>query len=306
MAAITKPNKWIAALLGFFAFPFGTLYAGSVGWSVTYFSLAIAIFAQEIFFQYQLEAISSLLPILCAAGCSLHSYFLAKRCPDDLKRPWFSRWFGIVGIAVVYVTLIGLFRAFVYEPFRFSASSMLPTIEKGAYLVISKWGFGNYGTYGVSIKRGEITSRLARGDIVVFEYPPNRDVHYAKRLIGLPGDRITYKDKQLYINGEMVKVALVANAGDIEPGASRYIEALGKVSYSILRYENQPAPFGNYPFSRSGCDFEDAVNGCTIPENQFFVMGDNRDRSSDSRYWGFVPSDHIVGKVIYNSTDQQK
>src|SRR2546430_16880393 len=126
----------------------------------------------------------------------LHRWRHAGAC-RAAKRPWHSRWYGRVGIGGAFAALAFAARAFLYEPFRFPSESMAPSIEPRAHLIVRKWGYGNYGTYGIHLMRTGMSSEVRRGDIIVFEYPEDTALSFAKRVIGLPRDRISYHNKRL-------------------------------------------------------------------------------------------------------------
>jgi len=277
-----KPNKWIAAILAFFLQPLGMLYVMKPKWAGMYLLLALIIPLTEVFLISQ-----ELLPwsgfvlsnYLLMIVCAVHAFNIAKNSELVTDRPWFSKWYGILSFPVVFFVLVYSFRAFVFEPFRFPSGSMLPTINSGEILIVKKWGYGNYGTYGINLFHTSVSQKLERGDILVFEYPKDRNVVYAKRLIGLPGDTVEYKNKVVYLNDIKLETQLISEDDE----SIRLSETLDGVEHHILLTKNRRA-----------------VNTKVIvPENSYFVSGDNRDNSNDSRYWGFVPQDAIVGKVVY-------
>lgn len=193
----------------------------------------------------------------------------------QLKEPWLvetSRSFFPV-LAIVLVL-----RSFLVEPFQIPSGSMLPTLEVGDFILVSKFAYGLRlpvaGTKVVDIDDPQ------RGDIMVFKFPVDRKTNYIKRVIGLPGDRIVYKDKTLHINGKQVEETHLANL----PPLKLFEEQLGDVTHRL--YEDQRRP------NRAG------EGEWIVPEGAYFVMGDNRDNSNDSRYWKFVPDDLVVGKAF--------
>lgn len=158
---------------------------------------------------------------------------------------------------------------------------MSPGLNAGDGMFVAKWGYGNYGTYGFTIQKRAISRTLERGDIVIFQYPKNPSVKFVKRIIGLPMDEIEYSEEGLTVNGK--KVARTFKGNDEK--FALYTEKIDDSEYTIkiMLKRKHISPKGRI----------------SVPEGQFFVMGDNRDNSHDSRYWGFVPFDHIVGKVVY-------
>jgi signal peptidase I len=180
---------------------------------------------------------------------------------------------------------------------------MLPTIPLRSHLIVQKLGYGNYGTYGLTLLRATISSPLRRGDVFVFEFPPDRSIHYAKRLIGLPGDKVAYQHKRLTINGKPAEVSKKEDFLHLERMyySKQFIENLGENEYHILNDEDAPifiSDASRFLF-RENCLYDNAGVVCTVPDGHYFMLGDNRDNSRDSRMWGFVPADHIVGRVLY-------
>lgn len=184
---------------------------------------------------------------------------------------------------VLFVVLV--LRSFVVEPFRIPSGSMMPTLLIGDFILVNKFAYGIrlpvLGTKVVEV--GE----PRRGDIVVFKFPQDPSVDYIKRIIGLPGDRIAYYNKTLYVNGQAIAQTRLgqfqgAGQGASMTGAALMSEDLTGVTHDILIREGQPSVQGEF----------------LVPEGNFFVMGDNRDNSNDSRYWGTVPEANLVGKAF--------
>ena len=178
-----------------------------------------------------------------------------------------------------------LLRSFVAEPFRIPSGSMMPTLQVGDFILVNKFAYG----VRLPVLRTKIVplDEPSRGDVVVFKYPQNPDVDYIKRIIGLPGDRIRYQNKQLFINDQPIHL----DADGVYPGdgpqgrmlgAQVFKEDLLGVNHAILQRAEASGPEGEV----------------VVPEGQYFVMGDNRDNSNDSRYWGFVPEANLVGRAM--------
>ena len=219
-----------------------------------------------------------------------------------------NKWFAspavvVTGAIIAFVLLTYLVRAFWLEPFRAPSASMLPTIPTGAMLVVQKWGYGNYGTFGVRALRAPISAPLQRGDIVIFEYPQDRSVPFVMRLVGQPGDEVSYRGKTLALNGTPVSRREGERHVDSESGQRlpTFVESLAGTEYSVVvdhgRIDHLPA---SATFAhRDKCVYDKQGVSCKVPDGHYFVLGDHRDNSNDSRFWGFVPADHIVGKVVY-------
>ena len=191
----------------------------------------------------------------------------------------YSRAFFPVLIAVLVL------RAFLFEPFRIPSGSMMPTLLVGDFILVNKFTYG----LRMPVWQTRITggSKPKRGDVVVFRYPQDESQDYIKRVVGLPGDRISYYNKMIYVNGELVQqkslgVYTGQGSGVVMTGASLRTEMLGDIGHQILVMGGRP---------KIERDF-------VVPEGNYFVMGDNRDHSSDSRSWGFVPEENLVGRAF--------
>ncbi len=192
---------------------------------------------------------------------------------------------------VIFAVLI--LRSFIAEPFRIPSGSMMPTLLVGDFILVNKFA---YGLRLPSINKKVVDISLPeRGDVIVFRYPKEPSVDYIKRTIGIPGDTISYHNKILKVNGEILPQVQVGRylgvgSGIGQTGWTTSIESNGEKEYAILR--NPRAP--NMP---AGCQVL-RPGTITVPEGHYFVMGDNRDNSNDSRCWGFVPEENLVGKAF--------
>ncbi|HEC13894.1 MAG TPA: signal peptidase I [Acidiferrobacteraceae bacterium] len=184
------------------------------------------------------------------------------------------------------ILIVFLLRSFLVEPFRIPSGSMLPSLLIGDFILVNKYKYGIRLPI-VNLKIFNINTPQ-RGDIMVFRYPYNPSINYIKRVVGLPGDRIVYEDKTLYINGNVANQKedgeyVLSDSGQRNISTRRKIESLGKINHAILRDQRVEQP---------RMEFE-------VPTGQYFVMGDNRDRSNDSRYWGYVDDGLVVGKAFF-------
>ena len=180
------------------------------------------------------------------------------------------------------ILLVLLLRSFLAEPFHIPSSSMVPTLLIGDFILVNKYDYGVRlpVLHTKIIKVGE----PKRGDVAVFRYPNDPSVDYIKRIIGLPGDHIVYRNKTLYINGVVMQHdALGPYTGPDADGAALSREHLGSVTHEVLTVPGMYSNEGEW----------------TVPEGEYFAMGDNRDNSSDSRYWGFVPEQNLVGRAFF-------
>jgi signal peptidase I len=183
------------------------------------------------------------------------------------------------------ILVVLLLRSFLAEPFRIPSGSMMPTLLVGDFILVNKFAYG--------LRLPVVNTRFielgepARGDVVVFRYPDNPSVDYIKRVVGLPGDRVAYHDKILYINGERMPQERLGTyigqgPGMASTGASERLERLNGVEHRILVRPGYPNIEGEW----------------MIPEGHYFMMGDNRDNSKDSRYFGLVPEENLVGRAF--------
>ncbi|MGN1056085.1 MAG: signal peptidase I, partial [Comamonas sp.] len=215
-----------------------------------------------------------------------------------LKQPWWLDWTaGLFPVLFVVFVL----RSFLFEPFKIPSGSMIPTLMVGDLILVNKF------TYGVRLPvlNTKITEGNApqRGDVMVFRYPPQPTLDYIKRVVGVPGDKVAYLNKRLTINGQEVPTAQLPDFFDTD--AMRYFEQyeeqLGEKKHKLLNTRGMPAFIqgaSEYPY-RDHCTYSVEGVTCTVPEGHYFTMGDNRDNSLDSRYWGFVPEENIVGKAFF-------
>lgn len=298
----TKPNRWVAVLLGILVFPVAMMYVAEIGLAAIYILIALAITAAGEFYVSNPSLISAT-QLIFTAACVFHPYHLAKTYSKEGPRPIYSQWYSLLGAAILFTAITFSIRAFVVEAFSIPSASMLPTIPLRSTISVQKWGYGNYGAYGIHLARSPISAPLNRGDIIVFEFPPDRSLYYAKRLIGLPGDEIAYRDGVLYVNGNKIPTEQAGEYRDPTTLTTTHMltESLPNAAYPIL-LGNVSSPnvqkVIKFPFDDSCTRDLDHLT-CKVPPDHYFTLGDNRDNSHDSRMWGFVPTDHVVGKVFY-------
>jgi len=215
-----------------------------------------------------------------------------------LAQPWWLDW--TAGLFPVIISVFFL-RSFIVEPFKIPSGSMIPTLLVGDLILVNKFHYGlRLPVLNTKITEGE---KPQRGDVMVFRYPPRPSQDYIKRVVGLPGDTVAYLNKRLTINGQAVRTETVPEFFDED--AMRYFkqfeEKLGAQSHRLLNDEQRPAYVQGTDkfFGYEGCDYTIEGVTCKVPEGHYFMMGDNRDNSMDSRYWGFVPEKNIVGKAFF-------
>jgi len=185
------------------------------------------------------------------------------------------------------ILIVFVLRSFIAEPFRIPSGSMLPTLNIGDFILVNKFSYGI--RLPVVNEKVVSISDPQRGDIMVFRFPHDPKMHFVKRVVGLPGDEIEYKSEKLYINGKLM-TQTADGKYDFKSGAKRnqslnkFTEDLEVLTHDILLDPGRG--------SSQALKFE-------VPSNQYFVMGDNRNYSNDSRYWGFVPDNNVVGKAFF-------
>ncbi len=213
----------------------------------------------------------------------IDSLFLRKRRATGTPEPVLVEYSKSFFPVILVVFLI---RSFIVEPFKIPSGSMMPTLLSGDFILVNKF------TYGLRVPILNNTfleiDHPKRGDVFVFHYPPDPSIDYIKRVVGLPGDKIAYRDKQLYINGQKMDTSFVEDYQYVGTGlnmvsARRLNEQLGDKKHDILIEDNSMT-----------------IDGETeVPAGHYFAMGDNRDNSKDSRVWGFVPEQNLVGRAFF-------
>ncbi|HEX8403883.1 MAG TPA: signal peptidase I [Duganella sp.] len=212
-------------------------------------------------------------------------------------------WIEYSGSFFPVIALVFVLRSFLYEPFKIPSSSMVPTLLVGDLILVNKF------TYGIRLpvlnKKIIQINDPQRGDVMVFKYPRDMSQDYIKRVVGVPGDKITYENKRLTVNGVEVKYTALPDYLDEERLVynKQYQEGLTGVTHRILNSERaptlNPAEVQQFPLKEESCTYTYESFTCVVPKGNYFMMGDNRDNSLDSRYWGFVPDKNIVGKAFF-------
>lgn len=229
-----------------------------------------------------------------------------------LARPiWLEFTAGLFGVVAVVFVL----RSFITEPFRIPSGSMLPTFYIGDFVLVNKFDYGL--RMPITNKVFFENKRPQRGEVMVFHSPPEPGLDYIKRVVGIPGDKISYVNKQLMINDQLV----VQNASKIQTLSDEsYQSNIDRIDLSDITQKKESfsenkaeyeiwldASRNNYykegvlfsQLNNSSCFYSEVSFECTVPADHYFVMGDNRDHSGDSRYWGFVPEANIVGRAYF-------
>ena len=215
-----------------------------------------------------------------------------------LMQPWWLDW--TAGLFPVILAVF-LLRSFLFEPFKIPSGSMIPTLLVGDLILVNKFHYG--------IRLPVIGTKLVankdpkRGDVIVFRYPVDPRIDYIKRVVGVPGDEVAYTNQALAINGQPVPVQSQGDYYDDDSMryAPKFAEKPGEVSHGILVEPKRASiyrPLESFVNFRDNCRYTAEGVTCKVPVGHYFVMGDNRDNSQDSRYWGFVPDENIVGRAF--------
>ena len=217
---------------------------------------------------------------------------------EAIRQPiWLEYTAGLFPVIAVVFFL----RSFLVEPFKIPSGSMIPTLLIGDLILVNKFSYG-VRLPVIHTKIIEVGSPQ-RGDVTVFRFPREPSQDYIKRVVGIPGDKISYENKRLRINGAEVPLAPAGEFYDADrlTYARQYTEKLGELDHKILTELDKPSfisAVDAFPF-RDQCQYTGGGISCTVPPGHFFVMGDNRENSLDSRFWGFVPERNLVGKAFF-------
>jgi signal peptidase I len=218
-----------------------------------------------------------------------------------LMQPWWLDW--TAGLFPV-ILVVFLLRSFLFEPFKIPSGSMIPTLLVGDLILVNKYHYGV--RLPVLNKKIIANHDPQRGDVMVFRYPKDTSTDYIKRVVGIPGDEVSFRNQQLYINGQPQKLEQIPPPGFYDEDQRLYFpefkEKLGDVEHRILLNPGSQPFYGpddkiTFPF-RENCRYSAEGVTCKVPPGHYFMMGDNRDNSQDSRFWGFVPDENIVGRAF--------
>jgi len=216
-----------------------------------------------------------------------------------LMQPWWLDW--TAGLFPVILAVFVL-RSFLFEPFKIPSGSMIPTLLVGDLILVNKFHYG--------VRLPVLNTKIIanhdpqRGDVMVFRYPADPRVDYIKRVVGVPGDVVNYANQRLSVNGQPVPVESRGEFYDEDTlrYAPLFVEKLGEVEHQILVNPDRNPLYGpirkQFPFAEN-CRYSAEGVTCTVPAGHYFMLGDNRDNSEDSRFWGFVPDKNIVGKAFF-------
>ncbi len=215
-----------------------------------------------------------------------------------IMQPWWLDWTAGLFPVIVVVFLL---RSFLFEPFKIPSGSMIPTLLVNDLILVNKFHYGvRLPVLNIKVLDNHSPQR---GDVMVFRYPPKPSLDYIKRVVGIPGDEVAYLNKKLTINGKPLTKTPLADFFDEDAlrYAKQFQETNNGKKYRLLNDDDRPAFIAgadDFPFKQN-CRYSSEGVVCKVPEGQYFMMGDNRDNSLDSRYWGFVPEKNIVGKAFF-------
>jgi signal peptidase I len=240
-------------------------------------------------------------------------FFAPKRRLAGIDR--MPLWLEYTASFFPVICAVFFLRSFLFEPFKIPSGSMIPSLMIGDFILVNKY------TYGIRLpvinKKIMDINSPKHGDVVVFRYPQDESVDYIKRVVGLPGDMVSYQDKRLTVNGQPFDYQ--AQPDYLDPEGMNYAKLyretypkeLGGYAHNILNHPERSGGIytqDRFPFFEN-CHYSSAGVTCKVPPGHYFVMGDNRDNSADSRYWGFVPEGNLVGKAFFvwmNLTDLKR
>ncbi len=235
---------------------------------------------------------------LRAEGIKLESSGRVELEANILRQP---TWVEYSGSFFPVIAMVFFLRSFLYEPFKIPSSSMVPTLLVGDLILVNKF------TYGIRLpivnKKIIEVNQPQRGDVMVFKYPKDMSLDYIKRVVGVPGDKVVYQNKHLTINGKALSYAPLPDYlnEDSLSYSQQFKENLTGVEHKIAIVPQAPtinlSGVQDFPY-KSNCTYNPDGFTCIVPAGNYFMMGDNRDNSEDSRYWGFVPDENIVGKAF--------
>jgi len=215
-----------------------------------------------------------------------------------LAQPWWLDWTAGLFPVIIVVFLL---RSFLFEPFKIPSGSMIPTLMVGDLILVNKFHYG----LRLPVLNSKITQGTPpqRGDVMVFRYPPRPSLDYIKRVVGVPGDEVAYLNKRLTINGQPLATRELPEFLDEDSMRyfKHYEEDMGTVKHKLLNDDARPTfiPGADDFAFKDQCRYSVEGVVCKVPPGHYFMMGDNRDNSLDSRYWGFVPDQNIVGKAFF-------
>jgi signal peptidase I len=244
------------------------------------------------------------LAVVLTGGIWLIDFLLRKQRPEMKRTAVTATMVDTARSFFPIILIVFMLRAFLYEPFKIPSESMLPTLRVGDFILVNKFAYGT--RLPVINKKIVERGNPERGDVMVFRLPENPAKDLIKRVVGLPGDRIEYRNKLLSINGQAAELKALQQATEADKrlgitGLAPFRETFTGKPHTVLTKPDMPtlnlAGVRRFP-NIEQCEYRADGFACTVPAGHYFTLGDNRDNSDDSRYWGFVPDENIVGKAI--------
>ena len=303
-----KPKGWLAVIIGFVLQPFVFLYVNRprLFWLYSFIATVVLVLSMKSMGNINDEDYSPSYYWFVAVMCVAHGYWCTRNYDVSRARAWYAGGFAVIGIVFSVFVAISLVRAIFIEPYQIPAASMNPLLQVGDHILVKKFGYGNYRTFGIGLFKTEPSNLPKRGEVFVFQHPQEPHIDYVKRIIGMPGDTIIFKWQTLYIqracdNGDCKPPEKVQQSdtgitveNDWGVTVNELEETLGGETYRVLVNHKLPSLTSHF-YTQVG----QPVGQWVVPAGHYFVLGDNRDNSRDSRFWGFVPQQYILGKVVY-------
>jgi signal peptidase I len=285
-----KPKKWLIVLLSIPNPSLAFLYIGKGLIACTYLIATLLI----IWFKYLSPNFKYYLLVLTLSGL-VHCWVAA----GQLGLNW-KKWHVLLYAMTILVGIWFIGKLFIVNVYHATSDSMMPNIVKGDYFMVRRWGAGYFNQ---SLGKQYDISQLKRGDLITFYYPNNPTLSYVKRVVALPNDQVIFRDGYFVLNHQLMNSQKITEmSSDYE---SFYSEQLGGNKYVIRRLNyGVENILDRFSFMKS-CPLVQGEYQCTVPAGSVFVLGDNRDESGDSRYWGYVPAQNVIGKVVWVSQHQQ-
>jgi signal peptidase I len=301
------PKGWLAIVFAIFLQPFTFLYVNKQKLFWFYTLLAFILMLIDIKFLINAPNTAWYKGFYFSWGLFLilpaHAYISTKNYDVTEKRSWYASWWGsLLCFIFTLITVISV-RVFYIDPISIPADSMSPTLNRSDIVLVNKQGYGNYRYHGFQLAKSEPSESPDRGDIIVFQSPKNPKIDFIKRVIGLPGDKVVYRDKNIYIKEPCLKsevscseLFMLEKSKSVSSinGFPIYEEKFDNKMYSVI-IDPQATERSDYYFNQDGTERDEWI----VPDEHYFVLGDNRDNSLDSRFFGFVPKENIIGKPLY-------
>lgn len=283
---LKKPKKWLIVLFGILNPSFCFLYIGKGMIALAYLIATLLI----IWAKYLSIDFKYYLSVLNIIGI-LHCYAATRQLSSNWKKFHF-----VFYMIAVLISIWMLCKLFVVNVYHTTSESMTPKIAHGDYLIVRRWGFGYFNQL---LRNQYDVAQLKRGDVITFFYPKDPSLSYVKRVIGLPNDKVIFRGGYLVLNHQVMNTQKIpAMSNDFE---TYYSEHFDENKYLIRRLNlGVEDIFDRFSFMKK-CPLVQGEYECTVPAGSVFVLGDNRDESGDSRYWGYVPAQNIIGKVVWMS-----